>query len=74
MTELTSTERFFQDLRTRIEGSKGPLDGKKALVLGIANNQSIAYGCALAQGRPVPVSGLCFLCLAGPAATYSPTP
>ncbi len=48
MTETTSAERYFEDLRHQIEGSTGPLEGKKALVLGIANNQSIAYGCALA--------------------------
>jgi enoyl-[acyl-carrier protein] reductase I len=48
MSEPTQTEKFFDDLRTRIEGPAGPLAGKKALVVGIANNQSIAYGCALA--------------------------
>lgn len=48
MTDLTSTEQFFEDLKQRVRGSAGALDGKKALVLGIANNQSIAYGCALA--------------------------
>jgi enoyl-[acyl-carrier protein] reductase I len=48
MSEPTSTETFFADLRKRIEGPQGALAGKKALVIGIANNQSIAYGCALA--------------------------
>ena len=48
MDEPTATERYFADLRKRIEGPTGALEGKKALVLGIANNQSIAYGCALA--------------------------
>ena len=48
MGELTATEAFFADLRKHVEGSEGPLAGKKALVIGIANNQSIAYGCALA--------------------------
>jgi enoyl-[acyl-carrier protein] reductase I len=45
---LTATEGFFADLRKRVEGPEGALAGKKALVIGIANNQSIAYGCALA--------------------------
>lgn len=48
MTELTATEAFFEQRKLDIAGSRGPLAGKKALVLGIANNQSIAYGCALA--------------------------
>ena len=48
MSQLTATEQFFADLRKRIEGPEGALAGKKALVIGIANNQSIAYGCALA--------------------------
>jgi|APTNR8051073442_1049403.scaffolds.fasta_scaffold04516_7 enoyl-[acyl-carrier protein] reductase I len=48
MSTLTETERFFVDLRERIAGPEGGLEGKKALVLGIANNESIAYGCALA--------------------------
>ncbi len=48
MSELTATEAFFADLKKRVEGPKGALAGKKALVIGIANNQSIAYGCALA--------------------------
>src|SRR5512132_3677257 len=48
MSELTATERFFADLRKRVERPEGALAGKKALVIGIANNQSIAYGCALA--------------------------
>ena len=48
MSDLTATEQFFADLKKRIAGSEGALAGKKALVLGIANNQSIAYGCALA--------------------------
>ena len=45
MSSLHSTEQFFADLAKE---RKRPLHGKKALVLGIANNQSIAYGCALA--------------------------
>ena len=48
MTQLTATERFFKDLKEHVKGSAGPLEGKKALIVGIANNQSIAYGCALA--------------------------
>jgi enoyl-[acyl-carrier protein] reductase I len=48
MSERTATEAFFADLKKRVEGSEGPLAGKKALVIGIANDQSIAYGCALA--------------------------
>jgi enoyl-[acyl-carrier protein] reductase I len=48
MSDLTATETFFADLKRRVEGPKGALAGKKALVIGIANNQSIAYGCALA--------------------------
>jgi enoyl-[acyl-carrier protein] reductase I len=48
MSEPTATERFFADLRKRVESPEGALAGKKALVIGIANNQSIAYGCALA--------------------------
>ena len=48
MTELTPTEQHFAKLRKQAEGSAGALEGKKALVLGIANKQSIAYGCALA--------------------------
>jgi enoyl-[acyl-carrier protein] reductase I len=48
MSDITATERFFAELKSRVEGPEGALAGKKALVIGIANNQSIAYGCALA--------------------------
>jgi enoyl-[acyl-carrier protein] reductase I len=48
MSDITATEKFFADLKKRVEGPAGALAGKKALVIGIANNQSIAYGCALA--------------------------
>jgi enoyl-[acyl-carrier protein] reductase I len=48
MSEDKTPEQFFADLRRDIEGPSGALEGKKAIVLGIANNQSIAYGCALA--------------------------
>lgn len=48
MSEPTAAETFFENLKKDIEGPHGALAGKKALVLGIANNQSIAYGCALA--------------------------
>lgn len=48
MTELTPAEAYFEALSERIAGPDGGLAGKKALVLGIANNESIAYGCALA--------------------------
>ncbi|MFZ1416161.1 MAG: enoyl-ACP reductase FabI [Defluviicoccus sp.] len=48
MSEPTVAETFFDNLKKDIEGPHGALAGKKALVLGIANNQSIAYGCALA--------------------------
>ncbi|MBL8375052.1 SDR family oxidoreductase, partial [Accumulibacter sp.] len=47
-TQLSPTEAFFRDLEEKVKGPAGALDGKKALVIGIANNQSIAYGCALA--------------------------
>jgi enoyl-[acyl-carrier protein] reductase I len=45
MPEMTETEAYFERLRKE---TANPLEGKKGLVLGIANNQSIAYGCALA--------------------------
>lgn len=48
MSESSKTEHFFDNLRRQIEGGTGPLDGKKALIMGIANDRSIAYGCALA--------------------------
>jgi enoyl-[acyl-carrier protein] reductase I len=48
MSEMTPTESFFVELKRRVEGPEGALAGKKALVTGIANSQSIAYGCALA--------------------------
>ena len=48
MTQLNPTEAFFRDLEVKVKGPAGALDGKKALVIGIANDQSIAYGCALA--------------------------
>ncbi|TVR96204.1 MAG: enoyl-[acyl-carrier-protein] reductase FabI [Rhodospirillales bacterium] len=48
MSDMTPTEKFFAKLKQRVEGPEGALAGKKALVVGIANNQSIAYGCALA--------------------------
>ena len=48
MTELNPTEAFFRDLAEKVKGPAGALEGKKALVIGVANNQSIAYGCALA--------------------------
>ncbi len=48
MSESSKTEHLFENLRQQIEGRTGPLDGKKALVMGIANDRSIAYGCALA--------------------------
>ncbi len=48
MNELTATEQFFEHLKERVKGPEGALEGKKALIVGIANNQSIAYGCALA--------------------------
>lgn len=48
MNELTATEQFFEHLKQRVKGPEGALEGKKALIVGIANNQSIAYGCALA--------------------------
>jgi enoyl-[acyl-carrier protein] reductase I len=48
MTELTETEAYFEKVKENVAGPFGPLAGKKALVLGIANDQSIAYGCALA--------------------------
>ena len=48
MTQLNATEAFFRDLAEKVKGPAGALAGKKALVIGIANDQSIAYGCALA--------------------------
>ena len=48
MTPLNPTEEFFRDLAEKVKGPAGALEGKKALVIGIANSQSIAYGCALA--------------------------
>ena len=48
MTQINPTEAFFLDLEKKVKGPAGALEGKKALVIGIANNQSIAYGCALA--------------------------
>jgi enoyl-[acyl-carrier protein] reductase I len=43
--EMTPAEQYFDRLAKE---TANPLEGKKALVVGIANNQSIAYGCALA--------------------------
>ena len=48
MQDELPAEAYFANVRKEIEGPYGALEGKKALVLGIANNQSIAYGCALA--------------------------
>jgi enoyl-[acyl-carrier protein] reductase I len=48
MTPLTPTEAFFRDIEEQVKGPVGALAGKRALVIGIANKQSIAYGCALA--------------------------
>jgi enoyl-[acyl-carrier protein] reductase I len=48
MNVATTPEAYFAELRRRVEGPEGALEGKKAVVLGIANDQSIAYGCALA--------------------------
>ena len=48
MLDELSPEAYFANVRKEIEGPYGALEGKKAFVLGIANNQSIAYGCALA--------------------------
>lgn len=48
MSESNKAEQFFADLKKQIEGRTGALYGKKALVIGIANDKSIAYGCALA--------------------------
>ncbi len=42
---MRAPEDFFAEMASR---SGGILAGKKALILGIANDQSIAYGCALA--------------------------
>ena len=47
-TQANPTEAFFRDLEEKVKGPAGALEGKKALIIGIANNQSIAYGCALA--------------------------
>ncbi len=48
MRDELSPEAYFSKIREEIEGPYGALEGEKAFVLGIANNQSIAYGCALA--------------------------
>jgi enoyl-[acyl-carrier protein] reductase I len=48
MPDELSPEEHFARIRKQVEGPYGALEGKKAFVLGIANNQSIAYGCALA--------------------------
>jgi len=45
MAEPNDAEAFFD---TIARSPMSPLAGRKALVVGIANNQSIAYGCALA--------------------------
>jgi len=49
MNDDISPEQYFDNLRKRVEGPDGALEGKKALIIGIANDQSIAYGCALAM-------------------------
>ena len=46
MTEATSPPVNPLDLLEKLRGN--PLGGKKGLVIGIANDQSIAYGCARA--------------------------
>ncbi len=48
MTEPNPSEAFFRELAEKMKGPTGALEGKKALVIGIANNQSIAYGWAIA--------------------------
>ncbi|MBE2257786.1 MAG: enoyl-ACP reductase FabI [Candidatus Accumulibacter sp.] len=48
MTEKTINTRLLDDLRTRREQGQQPLTGKKGVILGIANDQSIAWGCAQA--------------------------
>jgi enoyl-[acyl-carrier protein] reductase I len=49
MNDDISPEQYFDNLRKHVEGPDGALEGKKALIIGIANDQSIAYGCALAM-------------------------
>ncbi|WP_291991525.1 enoyl-ACP reductase FabI [Candidatus Accumulibacter sp. ACC003] len=48
MTEKTINVKLLGDLRQRSEQGQLPLAGKKGIVIGIANDQSIAWGCAQA--------------------------
>jgi enoyl-[acyl-carrier protein] reductase I len=49
MNDGISPEQYFENIRKHIEGPDGALKGKKALIIGIANDQSIAYGSAMAM-------------------------
>ena len=48
MTDKETNTRLLDRLRTQRELGLPPLAGKKGIVLGIANDQSIAWGCAQA--------------------------
>jgi len=48
MTEKTINTRLLDSLRTQSEHGRKLLAGKKGIILGIANDQSIAWGCAQA--------------------------
>ena len=48
MTEKTINTALLDSLRHQREQGKEPLAGKKGIVIGIANDQSIAWGCAQA--------------------------
>lgn len=48
MTETPINTKLLDDLRNRREQGTQPLAGKKGIVIGIANDQSIAWGCAQA--------------------------
>jgi enoyl-[acyl-carrier protein] reductase I len=48
MSEKTINTELLDYLREQQRQQHRPLDGKKAIVIGIANDQSIAWGCAQA--------------------------
>lgn len=48
MTEKLINTKLLDSLRTQRERGVEPLAGKKGIIIGIANDQSIAWGCAQA--------------------------
>ena len=48
MAEKTINTELLDYLRNQREQGQEPLAGKKGIVIGIANDQSIAWGCAQA--------------------------